>query len=246
MTLRKLWLIPGAAALVSSWKFAVAPMVSAREWGSGQEVSANTYVTVTRTDPGNITCGSATSSARYVFNDLWLLNGNPGNSVFPTSNSNWIEVGTSYCDQYKDAAHYVFARSQGSVYTEYQVSGYMSLDTNFKLTRASATDQTYTAYISRPGQAVIQAGTQYPSVNEVNNYGGNWSMVGTEVQNRTGATMSYVSHHDLKYATGPAASGVSWSGRDFCVQTSDPTTGYWYADDHWKSRRLSDADVAGC
>lgn len=231
---------------VSAWKVAaIAQTASAstgREYAVGQEWSANTYVSLTRSDPVNITaCGTGGSSG-FVFHDLWLMNGNPGNGL---PSSNWVEIGTSYCDQYKTSAHYVAARSQDLSYFEHSVSGYVPGEATFKITRQT-TGYLYNAYVIPPGGSAIDAMLQVPSYNETSNYGGNWSQVGLEQSDRTGDVVPVATHQNLKYRTGPSGSITAWSGRDGCYGPYDAARGHWATDDAWKSERPNNTTVSGC
>jgi hypothetical protein len=212
------------------------------EWAAAREWSANTYVVSTSTGPNTVTCGSSTSPG-HIFHDTWLINGNPGHGYYW---GNWIEVGLSYCDAYKSNAHFVFARSEGGTYFENLVPGPTNVSTSYKLARTSATSQQYIAQILPSGASAITAGTQTPSVNEISNYGGNWSQVGLEVSNRPGSSTPTFTADLLRYRAGPTSALQNWVGRDGCIQTNDPTEGWWLRDDAWRSRRASDAQVSTC
>lgn len=238
-----------AATAIFGWKTlglsAPADAQSSRETAWAYELSANILVSSDRLDPGYITCGSS-SGGGFVYNGSWLINGNAIIDPATFLYEDWIEVGTSYCDEYKAAAHYVFARSQGGSYFEYTFEGYEAVSTNFKLVRSNESSAQYRAYVTKQGQSPIYAGPQFPHNSEETTYADNMGSVGLEVSNRPNSSIGYVSHASLTYLSGFHSSAAPWAGQDLCRALGDPANGYWYHSSHWKARRLNSATHSGC
>ena len=114
------------------------------------------------------------------------------------------------------------------------------------LNRPSTWQQQYIAYILRPNEPVITAGTQVQSVIEITSYGGNWAQAGTEVSCMSGTSIAANAHYALKGKAGVTAGVQNWSGTDNCIQTNDPTRMSWQSSTQLNTWRSSDVDGVPC
>ena len=249
-------MLKGPAALLlatAAWKSGVADAGATDGWSAGEEFSANTYVEVTQggvqSSWNPVDCNHQPGDG-FVFLDLWLINGNP-----PAGQSlNWVEAGTSYCDDFKEAAHVSYSKAVGGVQGVVNHATLPVLNgIKYKHVRASENDNTYTSYAIPVGGPITQLQTQNPQgvqgigSDESDGWGGNFSMAGLETRNNPNTTVKKQWSMALKYKTGPNAAVQNWAGQDDCRYEDDAPRGVWKANGtQWESSKPNNNNVPQC